>query len=107
MTQSRKPRVYSPDVLAKRAARDARIVELLRAGSSQHAVSRAAGVSPSQVRRVADAAGVPRPPRRILLLGRPPGLSGVLAMTHAQLDALERRVSADRAAGRLPPVSTT
>ena len=93
-----------PEVVAQR---EALAIELMRAGRTVAEIQRRTRLATGRISQLRAEYGLPKP-----RVGRVPGApqrrdegtDGITHMTHAELDALEARVAADRAAGRLPPV---
>lgn len=95
--------------LASIAERHAQALEMLRAGHTSNRIQVELGVASATIARLRREHNLPRnAPGRVTQprVRTPEGkleIECITRMSHAELDALERRVAADRAAGRLPP----
>lgn len=90
---------------AERARREALALDMLHDGRPRTLVAERVRLSSSAIARLAEAHGIPQLPRG----PRPRGpqetpCDHITRMSFEELDALEARVAADRAAGRLPPL---
>lgn len=86
-------------------------LEMLRAGHTSYRIQTELGVSSGTIAALRREHNLPRnAPGRVTQprVRTPEGkleIECITRMSHAELDALERRVAADRAAGRLPPIA--
>lgn len=90
-------------------AKHAQALAMLRAGHTSYRIQVELGVASATIARLRREHNLPRnAPGRVTQprIRTPEGkleIECITRMSHAELDALERRVAADRAAGRLPP----